>query len=481
MSVPGGSRKSNPWPFLAITVLVLLLAAFLVLKFAKPDRAPSVVKEPPPAVEPPPVVETTAPPPAPGPVPKAPAVDEQLAALSDQIEKAVGEKRWDDAERDLKKARALAVKNERLDALRHAIDEGRQEERRAAEEKQRKFDEAFATLKEKIDALMKAEKYDAAVEEAGKFRKTHPYAFKSREFANLFGRVQETRKEARDIADKAIAKYLEHKEAGRIAEAFKALQKARLFFPEGEKEIARLEQELKDLTLYKSMLRIPDQPCWIGNDAIPEEARLRQVTLPAFYVDKYQVTNADYMSFCEATGHRRPPYWKPVGLGGPRKPNPAFLNHPVVFVSLADAEAYAKWAGKRLPTAEEWEVAARGPDKRIYPWGNTFAEQENQFPCNCLEFWQVEKQFSRGTTAVDDPRFSNNVSPWGVYGMAGNVWEYTASRERRDTAGKEKEFVILKGGSFMTPAKAQRCSNVFPEDPALFHPDAGFRCVRDPK
>src|SRR5204862_2157453 len=98
--------------------------------------------------------------------------------------------------------------------------------------------------------------------------------------------------------------------------------------------------------------------------------------------------------------------------------------HPVVNVSYADAEAYAAWAGKRLPSADEWEVAARGPDKREYPWGNAFTEKENVFHCNCVEYWQLTKTLY-GTLPVDAFDGANSASFYGVYGMGGNTWEWT--------------------------------------------------------
>jgi len=200
---------------------------------------------------------------------------------------------------------------------------------------------------------------------------------------------------------------------------------------------------------------------------------VRQVKLPPFLIDKYEVTNEDYLGFVVATNREPPPYWD---RGRPPKGRE---RHPVVFITWADAEAYASWSGKRLPTAEEWEVAARGPDKREFPWGNVFLEKEDRFPCNCLEYWQVNKSLSPGTTPVDEKTFDNGESAFGVYGMGGNVWEWTSTAAPAKGTRPPGEFRILKGGSFMTPQKSTRCANVYAEDPRLPHPDVGFRCARD--
>jgi formylglycine-generating enzyme required for sulfatase activity len=143
-----------------------------------------------------------------------------------------------------------------------------------------------------------------------------------------------------------------------------------------------------------------------------------------------------------------------------------------VFVTFADAGKYAAWAGKRLPSAEEWEVAARGPDPREFPWGNAFTEKDNVFNANSLEYWQFNKSQNPGTTPVDQFDGPNSESAFRVMGMGENVWEWTSTEDSR-------KFRVLKGGSFMTPKAALRCANVYPEDPALAHPDVGFRCARD--
>lgn len=141
-----------------------------------------------------------------------------------------------------------------------------------------------------------------------------------------------------------------------------------------------------------------------GDDA---ERPPHQVTVKPFFIDAYEVTNEEYEKFVKATNHRVPPSWKdgsyPSGAG--RK--------PVVGVSWDDASGYARWAGRRLPTEEEWEFAARGADGRLYPWGND---------------WRQGSANANGAEqAVADVGGYKSTSPFGTADMVGNAWEWTAS------------------------------------------------------
>lgn len=133
----------------------------------------------------------------------------------------------------------------------------------------------------------------------------------------------------------------------------------------------------------------------------------REVFVDAFYIDKYEVTNAQYKTFIDATEHRPPRHWEnntyPVEED----------NLPVVYVSWKDAVTYCRWVGKRLPIEEEWEKAARGVDAHIWPWGNEFDIKK----CN-VESWE-------GSGPKPVGSYPQGVSPYGVYDMAGNVWEWT--------------------------------------------------------
>jgi len=156
----------------------------------------------------------------------------------------------------------------------------------------------------------------------------------------------------------------------------------------------------------------------------------RDVQLTPYAIDVTPVTNAQYAAFLKATGYRPRheksflKHWKDGA------PPPGLEDHPVVYVDLNDARAYAKWAGKRLPTEQEWQYAAQGPSKRIYPWGNEYKKGL----CNDGR--------TGGTTSVT--MFADGRSPFGCYDMCGNVWEWTES-ERSD--GRTR-FCIIRGGSF---------------------------------
>ena len=139
-----------------------------------------------------------------------------------------------------------------------------------------------------------------------------------------------------------------------------------------------------------------------------DEHPQHKVNLSNYFMDKYEVTNAAYKPFVDATGSRPPENW-PAG-----KIPPGRENYPVAYVNWYDAERFCKWAGKQLPSEAQWEKAARGTDGRDYPWGNEFdATKANT-----------------GDTGIGDlapvGHFEAGKSPYGVYDMAGNVWEWTS-------------------------------------------------------
>jgi iron(II)-dependent oxidoreductase len=179
----------------------------------------------------------------------------------------------------------------------------------------------------------------------------------------------------------------------------------------------------------------------------------RYATVRDCYMDKYPVTNRQYASFMKATGHKPPLFWNDPTWNKP--------DYPVVGICYRDAEAYAQWAGKRIPTEEEWERAARGTDERLWPWGNEFGLKN----CNSRE-WNAGR-----TTEVG--MFPAGVSPVGALDMAGNVWEFT-------TGNWENFGKALRGGSYKNSAAFCRCTCRWGIDPDVKGSGwLGFRCVMD--
>ena len=158
----------------------------------------------------------------------------------------------------------------------------------------------------------------------------------------------------------------------------------------------------------ESTIIIPAGKFKMGTDLKNADAASRPqhtVDVASYRIDKYLVTNAQYARFIASTGHRAPSDWK----GGKMQQGTAL--YPVTLVNWFDAKAYAKWAGKRLPTEAEWEKAARGTDGRRWPWGNEMN------PARLNTYYNVGSASNVNT-------YSNGVSPYGVYDMAGNVDEW---------------------------------------------------------
>ena len=221
------------------------------------------------------------------------------------------------------------------------------------------------------------------------------------------------------------------------------------------------------------MVLIPAGAFMMGDDHFKKAVQPRhEVSVDAFYIDRYDVTNAEYKVFVDATGHRPlPSHWRgnlyPPGKG----------NHPVIFVSWFDANDYCHWAGKRLPSEAEWEKAARGTDGRTYPWGNTLDVTKANVPFLKLG----------DTTPVD--RFEQGKSPYGVYDMAGNVFQWTADWFK-SYAGNDflhpnfgGMFRVLRGGSYYD-CSYYHCGPSFPAynrialTPETRAISLGFRCAR---
>lgn len=193
--------------------------------------------------------------------------------------------------------------------------------------------------------------------------------------------------------------------------------------------------------------------------------------IPHIAIDETPVTNKQYFEFIKASGYsakEKHNFLKHWQNGMPPKGKD---NHPVVYIDLDDARAYAAWAGKRLPKESEWQFAAQGYDYLKYPWGNDLKE-------GCYNN-------SNGTTAVD--AFPAGRSPFGCLDMCGNTWELTES----EYADAHNRFCILKGGSYYDPKGSSWYVPGGPQPSTratkflLMYPGLdrcatiGFRCIKD--
>ena len=212
-----------------------------------------------------------------------------------------------------------------------------------------------------------------------------------------------------------------------------------------------------------------------------DEAPMHVRFLEAYLIEQYPVTNAEYAVFVQETKHPPPPHWK----NGDFAPEEA--NLPVVHVSWHDSNKYAQWAGKRLPTEAEWEKACRGPDGRIYPWGNVFVPDESESTETPAETLQI---LTASVTPVGTRPAT--VSPYGIGDAAGNVWEWTADwykpypDPKRPTPKHEidDKQKALRGGSWLevrdgTAERYFRCANRLHAPPDYTAGNIGFRCVHE--
>lgn len=226
------------------------------------------------------------------------------------------------------------------------------------------------------------------------------------------------------------------------------------------------------------MVLIPAGDFWMGTDiaaGLSDERPRHKVWLDAYSLDTYEVTTRRYSRFLQETRQKPPWLWELVKLE-------IHGDRPVVGVSWFDAEAYCRWAGKRLPTEAEWEKAARGTDERLYPWGNAPPTPE-------LANYALGARFSYSQALMPVGHYENAKSPYGIYDLAGNVWEwvqdwydplyYERSPERNPSGPQSGEFKVLRGGSWSELPKYLLTYGRFKLPPETRNSYIGFRCARD--
>lgn len=249
--------------------------------------------------------------------------------------------------------------------------------------------------------------------------------------------------------------------------------KTDLGIPEPEPEIQVTPTPTPDpiqvlLDQFPGMIYVKPGRFKVGSDEneIVERPE-RTVYTTAYLIARYEVTQKEYAAFLAETGYKPPPHW----VDGKYKPGTG--NRPVSHVSFEDAQAYAEWAGMRLPTEVEWEVAARGPEALIYPWGNEFDPKR-------ANVWG-----SPAGSAVDVGSYPLGKSPCGAEDMAGNVAEWVDADFRAYPGGMKrfKEFhhglKVIRGGSWIFSSDYARSSYRYRRNPWEKKKGIGFRVARD--
>ena len=216
-----------------------------------------------------------------------------------------------------------------------------------------------------------------------------------------------------------------------------------------------------------TMVLIPGGRFYMGSETEDDTRPVHAVRIDSFYIDEHEVTNAQYHRFCLETGHRLPEFWGMeryhCGSG--------FPDYPVVGVSWYDAQKYATWAGKRLPTEAEWEYAARGGlDRRHFPAGD-----------------DLDSTLANYKSAGTVPVAEYPPNGYGLYDMAGNVVEwvedyygyYTESPEDNPVGPEKGKFHVIRGGGWHS---GKMCTTVYHRNaliPGWVDFNVGFRCAAD--
>ncbi len=224
-------------------------------------------------------------------------------------------------------------------------------------------------------------------------------------------------------------------------------------------ETGRLEMGTKHVAARLQRCRKLDRASDCKRSSLRLELPSRTVAVNAYAIDRSEVTNERY-GRCVSAGACMAPAYQGAGP-----------NHPVIGVSASDAAVYCTWLGRRLPTDAEWEMAARGPSGRLYPWGNSLPDRTRGNTCDqsCGKKWRWNEWNDGypGTAPVDS--FPAGATADGISDLCGNVWEWVKA---------ENGGVVVRGGSYVNaPVNCESAARVSISGKSR-RKDTGFRCAK---
>ena len=264
--------------------------------------------------------------------------------------------------------------------------------------------------------------------------------------------------------------------SSKISQAETSVAAIQMSIGDMQKEVSRLEEEREDLQAKLNpldMILVPAGKFRMGTNepGRTDENPEHMVTLKAFYIDQYEVTNIQYKEFIEVTAHRAPTHWRNRTF-----PEARVADHPVVNVSWEDAREYASWSGKRMPTEAEWERAALGDGRTEYPWGKGSSPEAANFD-----------NPEGGTTPVD--KYARGKSSMGIWDMSGNVGEWVSDwyddqyyqiSPDTDPLGLENGYHrAYRGGGYQGNRMDIRAKTRHFAMPSASNDYIGFRCAMD--
>jgi len=239
------------------------------------------------------------------------------------------------------------------------------------------------------------------------------------------------------------------------------------------------------------LLPVPSGNFVMGSYSNQDEQPVHPVQLSSFWIDQTEVTNKQY-AICVAAGACNPPLQINSYTHDWYYGNPNFDNYPVVYVTWDNAKTYCQWAGRDLPTEAQWEKAASWNDSNqqsyIYPWGDNFNGSVVNFcDSNCLIDHADKKSNDGYSDTSPVMNYPNGVSPYGIYDMAGNVWEwvndwydatyYSYSPPFEPLGADSGTYRVLRGDSWWGYSYGVRSADRNPFLPSKSANNIGFRCA----